>query len=149
MSPSIPRRTAGGFTLIEMLVAVSVAGVLSSIAYPSFQGTLHKARRADAYVALLQAQAAQERWRANRRAYGSLADIGVRAVSTAGHYTLELQSADADGYVVVAVATGNQAGDKACRHLKLTMNGATVSHASGGDALTANPGTANRRCWAM
>ena len=30
----------GGFTLIETMVAVGIAGVLSSIAYPSFAGRL-------------------------------------------------------------------------------------------------------------
>ena len=143
-------RTAAGFTLIEMLIAVSVASVLSSVAYPSFQGTLHKARRTDALVALMQVQAAQERWRANHRSYGnSLTEIGAPSVSSAGHYTLQVLSADSERYELVAVATGNQARDTACRHLKLTLDGATVTHASGSDALVANPATANRRCWSM
>lgn len=146
----IPRRHAAGFTLVEMLIAVSVASVLSSIALPSFQGTLQKARRTDAYVALMQAQAAQERWRANRRAYADdLAAIGAPQRSSAGHYTLDVAGADADGYAIVAVASGAQARDAACRHLKLTMNGATTTYASGPDALVANPPAANRRCWAM
>lgn len=145
----LPRRTAG-FTLIEMLIAVSVASVLSSIAFPSFQGTLHKARRTDAYVALMQAQAAQERWRANRRDYASdLAAMGAPVRSSAGHYTLEVTSADADSYAIVAIASGSQARDAACRHLRVTMNGATTIHTSGPDALVANPAAANRRCWAM
>jgi type IV pilus assembly protein PilE len=143
-------RAGRGFTLIEMLLAISVAGLLSGIAYPSFQGVLHQVRRADAYVALLQAQAAQERWRANHREYGaSLAEIGAPTRSPAGHYTLEVLDADADGYVVVANAAGRQARDLSCRTLKLTMNGATVSHASGSDALAANAAATNRRCWAM
>lgn len=143
-------RRAAGFTLIEMLIAVSVASVLSSIAYPSFQGTLHKARRTDAYVALMQAQAAQERWRSNHRHYGgSVAEIGAPVRSIAGHYTLQVLDADSERYEIVAIATGSQASDAACRHLKVTMNGATVGHASGSDALVANPAAANRRCWAM
>lgn len=149
-NPTFIARHSAGFTLIEMLLAVSVASLLSSIAYPSFQGTLHKARRADAYVALMSAQAAQERWRANRRDYAaSLAEIGVPARSSAGHYMLQVLDADADRYEIVAVATGGQARDTACRHLKLTMNGATVSHASGPDALVANPTADNRRCWSF
>ncbi len=145
----LPRRTAG-FTLVEMLIAVSVASVLSCIAFPSFQGTLQKARRTDAYVALMQAQSAQERWRANRRDYASdLAAIGAPQRSAAGHYGLEVLSADADGYAIAAIATGSQSRDSACRHLRLTMSGATTSYASGPDALVANPAAANRRCWAM
>jgi type IV pilus assembly protein PilE len=145
----LPRRAAAGFTLVEMLIAVAVASILSSVAYPSFQGTLHKARRADALVALMQVQAAQERWRSNHRSYGSLAEIGARDVSSAGHYTLRVLSADPDRYELVAVATGSQARDTACRHLKLTLDGASVTHASGSDALVANATAANRRCWSM
>jgi type IV pilus assembly protein PilE len=142
-------RRIGGFTLIEMLIAVSVASVLSSIAYPSFQGVLHKARRSDALVALMQVQAAQERWRANHRSYATLAEIGVPASSSAGHYTLQVLSADDDAYEVVAVATGGQAHDAACRHLKLRLESATVTHLSGPDALVSNPRAANRRCWSL
>ena len=148
-NPSLSDRPAGGFTLIEMLIAVSVARVLSSVAYPSFQGTLHKARRTDALVALMQVQAAEERWRANHRNYGSLTDIGVPSVSSAGHYTLQVLNADSERYELVAVATGNQARDTACRQLKLTFDGATVTHASGSDELVANATAVNRRCWSM
>ena len=35
------RRRQAGFTFVELLAAVSVAGVLSSIAWPSFQGAVH------------------------------------------------------------------------------------------------------------
>ena len=46
-------------------------------------------------------------------------------------------------------SAGRQARDLSCRTLKLTMNGATMSHASGSDALAANAAATNRRCWAM
>ena len=145
----LPRRAAG-FTLIEMLLAVSVASVLSSIAYPSFQGAFQKARRADAYVAMMRVQSAQERWRANHRAYADgLSELGLAERSSGGHYTLQVVDADADRYEIVAIAAGAQARDSACRHLRLTMNGATVIHASGADALVANPAAANRRCWSL
>lgn len=140
-------RRAAGFTLIEMLVGLAVAGVLSGIAYPSFEGVVLKARRSDALVALMQVQAAQERWRSNQRAYGSLAEIGMPARSAAGHYLLQVVSSEADRYEIVAQATGVQARDAACRTLKLTLDSATVTHSSGPDATQANPQAANRRCW--
>jgi type IV pilus assembly protein PilE len=142
-------RTASGFTLVEMMIAVSVASVLSSVAYPSFQSTLHKARRTDALVALISVQAAEERWRANHRNYGDLAEIGAPSVSSAGHYTLQVLNADSERYEAVAVATGNQARDTACRYLKVTLDGVTATHASGSDALVANATAVNRRCWSM
>jgi type IV pilus assembly protein PilE len=145
--PSLARKAAGGFTLIELLMGVSVVGVLSSIAYPSFEGVLHKARRADALVALMHVQMAQERWRSNHRAYGSLDEIGVAGASSARHYTLRLVASDANGYEVIASAAGPQARDTACRHLKLAVDTATVTQSSGPDETRANAPADNRRCW--
>jgi type IV pilus assembly protein PilE len=141
------RRGQRGFTLVEMMIAVAVAGVLSGIAFPSFQGVLHQARRSEALVALMQVQAAQERWRANHRAYGALAEIGVAATTPGGHFTLSLANVGEDGYDVLATATGGQSRDANCRVLRLRLDGATVSRASGPDALVANSTAKNRRCW--
>src|SRR6187455_662049 len=118
-SPSAPGvRRNTGFTLIETMVTVGIAGVLSSIAYPSLEGQVMRARRTDALVALMQAQLAQERFRANNASYGSLASAGA-----------------------------GQARDTRCRHLRLALADATLTYASGSDATTANGADANRACW--
>ncbi len=141
------RRFARGFTLIELMLVVAVAGVLSSVAYPSFMGQLQKIRRADAMVSILQVQAAQERWRSNNLSYGTLAEIGVSATSAAGHYTLQLSAPTATGYDILASATGSQAHDTNCRNLRLRIAGGNLVQASGGDAATSNAAPQNRQCW--
>lgn len=142
-------KVARGFTLIEMLVAVAVAAVLSSVALPSFEGQLHKGRRADALVSMMQVQAAQERFRSNGMSYGSLDAVGVSARSTAGHYALQVLAFDDDGYEVLAVATGAQARDTRCSHMKLTLVGTQLAYASGSTAAASNPASANRVCWSL
>ena len=141
------RRASRGFTLIETLITVSIAGVLSSIAYPSLESQVLRARRSDALVSLMQAQLAQERYRANNRSYGDLAAIGVRSTSLAGYYTIELAANAADGYELVATATGRQAHDTACRTLRLVVAGGSVVYASGPDAAASNAAAVNRKCW--
>lgn len=136
-----------GFTLIEVMIATAITGVLSGIAYPSFMGTVHKVRRVDAQVAMLQLQAAQERWRSNHGGYGSLADIRQPATSPAGHYTLQVRAQSSSGYEVLATAGGGQAGDRACRFLLLSVSGLNASTASGADDSVANDTATNRRCW--
>ena len=142
-------RQAAGFTTIELLVAVAIAGVLASIAYPSFRDQVAKSRRADAIVALTVAQLAQERWRANQAVYGDLADIGVADVSSAGHYALQVVTNTASSYQILATARGVQRRDAACRNLRLGVAGANFEYASGPDATVANPAAINRRCWSL
>ena len=40
-----------GFTLIELMIVVAVVGILSAIAYPSYQEYVAKGRRADGKAA--------------------------------------------------------------------------------------------------
>lgn len=141
------RRTARGFTMVEILVTLSMAGVLSSVALPTFQGHLQKARRADVVVSMMQVQLAQSRWRANGTNYGTLAQIGVSSVSMGGHYSLTLASEADDRYEVLASASGAQVRDTACRHMLLRVVGANVVQASGTDTTVANPAAVNRKCW--
>jgi type IV pilus assembly protein PilE len=51
-----------GFTLIELMIAVAVVGILASIAYPSYIDHVRKSRRADAQGALMGLSNAMERF---------------------------------------------------------------------------------------
>jgi type IV pilus assembly protein PilE len=146
---SARRRSLRGFTLIELMLVVAVAGILSGVAYPSFMGQLQKIRRADALVALLQVQAAQERWRSNNPSYGSSAQLGLSETSSAGHYAIRVNAATELGYEVLATAQGVQAHDAACRYLRLRSDGGNLVQASGSDIDTSNPVHTNRQCWSM
>ena len=141
------RRHALGFTLIETMITVGIAGVLSSVAYPSLESQVLRARRSDAIVALLDAQLGEERFRANHASYGSLAEAGLRASSPGGHYRIDVVSSSATGFELLASAVSRQARDAKCRHLRLALADGTLTYASGSDATTTNGSDANRACW--
>ena len=136
-----------GFTLVETMVVVGIAGVLSSVAYPSLEGHVLRARRTDALVALMQAQLAEERYRASHDRYGSLAEAGLGSSSASGHYALQVAQRDADGFELLASARGRQERDAACRHLRLASSGSSLVFTSGPEASTANSAATNRSCW--
>jgi type IV pilus assembly protein PilE len=124
--PRAAGRHAPGFTLVELCVVLAMAGVLASIAWPSWQSQLQRARRADAVAALLRLQLAQENYRAHHGLYAS--QLGVLAGATAprsseGLYDIELLGAGGDRYEARATARagGVMAGDTGCTVLSLQV----------------------------
>jgi type IV pilus assembly protein PilE len=55
------QNTKNGFTLIELMIALAVLSILTAIAYPTFQESMIKSRRADAKSALLELSVSMER----------------------------------------------------------------------------------------
>jgi type IV pilus assembly protein PilE len=138
-----------GFTLIEALVVMVIVGILAALAYPSFVAQVQQTRRADALTALMQVESAQARFRSNSSRYGTLSEIGVAGTSAAGHYLLQASDNTSDGFIAVAVASGAQAHDAACRYIKINVAGGNTIHRSGPDPTVANPDADNQKCWSL
>lgn len=119
-----------GFTIIELLVTLVIAGVIAAVALPSFLAQLTQGRRVDAVEALQALQQAQEIWRGAQPSYAaSLSALGLAAASKGGDYTLSLSDATSSGYTAraTAVAGRRQAADTACATLTLTVAGGGIS----------------------
>jgi type IV pilus assembly protein PilE len=136
-----------GFTLIELMVATAIVGILAAAAFPSFQGPIFKARRTDGITALMHLQMSQERWRSSRSSYASLGELNASAVSSMRYYALDVTEATSTGFSAIATGSGAQASDRACRVLRITVSGGDTRYASGADETTANSSVDNRRCW--
>lgn len=130
-----PKRTAAGFTLIELMIAVVVVGILAAIAYPSYVEQVRKSRRADAKAALVTAAQTMERLYTENNSYAS-ATAGDAAGSTIPDhaptdrphaertYDIALNPAPtATGFTITARRTGAQAGDTTCGDYALTNTG--------------------------
>ena len=97
-----------GFTLIELVIVVAVIGVLALIAYPGFQDSVRKSRRADAMAGLMRLQQLQERYRGNAPAYASavasMAAMGATDSSPERHYTLSIDGTCTSAHVAGRLA---------------------------------------------
>ena len=94
----VGRRIQSGFTLIELMIGVVVVAILSSLAYPSYQEFVMRAKRTEGKAALLDAAQALERHFTNYNTYPS-------SLSTAGVRTYSGDSAAKAAYTI-AIAAG-------------------------------------------
>lgn len=62
--------TNKGFTLIELMIVIAVISILAAIAYPTYQDSMAKSRRADAKSALLELSTWMERYYTAKGCYG-------------------------------------------------------------------------------
>ncbi len=114
----MPRRRhccrARGFTLLELMIALVVIGILAAIAYPSYSAQIVKSRRSDAKQALVELAQKLERYYSERGTYVGAA-IGAggiyAATSGGGYYNLAIASQTANGFTITAAPAGKQAGD--------------------------------------
>jgi type IV pilus assembly protein PilE len=128
------KKQQSGFTLTELMIVVAIVGILAAIAYPAYQDSVRKGRRAEAITALYQLQLAQEKWRANNNLYTTtLSDLGFSTAnipsSGTAYYQLAVTAASATGFTAEARAqtAGGQNNDKAdgvtCTPLTINQNG--------------------------
>lgn len=132
-----------GFTLIELMITIAIVAIIATIAIPSYTDQVRKGRRAEAVSELGRLQMAQERWRADRSAYGTLAQIGGVSPLPSGYYSIAVSTpggncgsgtaaSSANSFAITATAAGAQAADSTCATLTLTSLCGVVSKTSTG-----------------
>ncbi|WP_422014785.1 type IV pilin protein [Roseateles sp.] len=142
-----------GFTLVELMVALAVVGILAAVAYPAMTSHLQRSRRADATALLTAVVQAQERYRSNNGSYAAdLGDNGLKIDDTkiTPHYRLSLAGVGAtpsfvSGYIATAEAKEGspQRQDTDCRQLIVTLAGAQLDYSS---KSSADQDTSTK-CW--
>ena len=75
-------REQRGFTLIELMIVMTIIAVLAAIAYPNYQEFLLKSGRSDGHAKLTQIMQAQERFYSQNQSYTS--NLGATAAGNPG-----------------------------------------------------------------
>ncbi len=131
------RLKISGFSLLELLIALSIVAILASITVPSYSSFVAKSRRTDAMSALLQLQLAQQRWRAANREYArDLSSLRwTDDLSSEGYYRVQIRRSNAADFLALAIPRGAQKDDD-CGMFAINTQGPVE-----------DPPYADTRCW--
>jgi type IV pilus assembly protein PilE len=140
-----------GFTLIELMIAVAIVGILVGIAYPAYERQVQKTNRSDAKVTLSDVAQRLQRCFTSQSSYNPAAgkcsvvdelNSSAGVVSKESHYVVKPAVAlTANTYQITATATSaRQLKDTDCRTFTLDQTGAKTAKTSGTVDNTAS-------CW--
>lgn len=130
-----PRGKSRGFTLIELMVVVSIIAIIAALVYPSYRENVRKARRADAQGVMFELTQWMERfYTENGRYHETRAGTDVKTLvptfllaspkeGGTKFYNFALTNLAARTFTIVATPAAGQTGDK-CGKLTLTQAGA-------------------------
>lgn len=139
-------RRLKGFTLIELIIAMVIVGILAAIAFPSYIRSVRKGNRTDAHTALTRVAGNLERFFATNGVYTTdtavlgLQISGGTAYSDERHYVVTVAAGPTGigtSYAITATAAAgdSQVNDSGCTALSLNSLGVRVP----------DPNTS--RCW--
>lgn len=132
-----PGRRQAGVTLIELMIALAVIGILAAIAYPSYQDHVRRGNRAEAKGILLEtAQFMERNYTTNGCYHRTDSNCANATVTTTvpfnqspkpgagtARYNISFQAIASQSFTLQAVPTGTMTGD-ACGTLTLSNTGA-------------------------
>ncbi|MDE2305202.1 MAG: prepilin-type N-terminal cleavage/methylation domain-containing protein [Gammaproteobacteria bacterium] len=143
---ALRRRRNGGFTLIELIIAMIVAAVLAAIAIPAYSSFVRQGRRTDAKTALLDMAGLEERYYSTTNTYSSAASaLGYGSAAWpvtvgSGYYQIAQPTVTAAvaptstapagtpaSFSITATAIGDQVNDTACQTFTVDSTGARTA----------------------
>lgn len=129
------RKRSSGFTLIELMITVTVVAILVAIGLPNYREHVRKSTRSEAQSYMMAVAGRQQQFLVDTKAYGKLADVGVATpanVSTA--YTIAMPegslTASPPSFLLTLTPVSDQMQEK-CGTLTIDNTGAKTAKKGG------------------
>lgn len=129
-----------GFSLIELMIAVAIIGIIVAVAMPSYQQHVLSTQRVMATACLTELAQQMERSYLTNMAYAQALPATSCQTELQGVYTIVLAAQTANTFQLQATPQGNQVNDKQCGVLTLDQSGQKTANAKTDAALL-------RLCW--
>jgi len=133
-------RKKSGFNLLELMIVLTIIGILCAISIPIYSEHMIRARRLEAEVSLIKLANALEKYFFLNNTYenATLEQLHLSEKIANEQYQLQIAAATSSGFSIKAVPLGMQAEkDVACASLTLDSEG--NKGITGSDKITA--------CW--
>lgn len=113
MKTRFARAEHNGFTLVELLIAMAVVGILATLVYPSYRDYIVRSSRVAAQGELLELSAVQEKIFLNSNAYSASVTALYDGTAAGGlgktsgktddrRYTISISAPSAQSYTLIA-----------------------------------------------
>lgn len=125
-----------GFTLIEIMIAIAIIGILTAVAYPNYTDYVSRGKIAEAVSVLSNMRVRMEQFYQDTRTYAG----GCTGDTSGKNFDLECTSSSTTGYVITAQGKGSMSS------FAYTVNQANSKSTTG---LPSNWQGLNNTCWVL